>query len=242
MMGRALTHLIAAGFCLASAMALAAGELVVISVTGLVPDVQEGQTILPQSPIRVPPASTVRLLSASGKVIAIQGPYSGPALAQAEAKSATDGSPGVAKLAKFLTERQMAGGALGTMRSAAAPNKAREPQDPWMVAIEDSGAQCARPQKVDLWRKEARATETLLLRSAGGAQAKLSWMAGDNSQELGREFVSDGQSFQAALGSRTSAITLHLLPPSLANPVDIAAWLIEQGCRRQAELYLDKLP
>jgi hypothetical protein len=239
---RGRMFLISAGLCLLAAGARAEDALVVISIAGHIPELHEGQTVKPGAPVRLPAATEVRLLAPSGKVITLQGPYSGPAAQQTDAKSAGGDGQGLASLSKFLTERKMSSASLGTMRSAALPQRLREPQDPWLVVLEDSGQQCARSSKIGLWRRNSSATETLMLRSQDGAAAKLSWAAGDNSQELGQEFAIDGLTFQAVLGSRTSAITLHLLPASLSNPVAIANWMIGKGCRRQAELYLDKLP
>ncbi len=250
MVRRALI-LIAAGIGLMTTAALAEGELVIISVTGLVPDLREGQAVAAGAAIRLPPASTVRLLAASGKVVTVQGPFSGPVPLPSDTKPAGGGTPGLARLARFLTERPVeTEGSLGVMREvslgAARPDelrpRLREPSDPWQVVAEESGAQCARPPAVDLWRKDAGTAATLERPAPPGPAAKTAWPAGKNRLGLPPEFAVDGSTLRVTLGGRTNAITLHLLPTSLSNPVEIVNWMIDKNCHRQAALYLEKLP
>ncbi|MBI4970119.1 MAG: hypothetical protein HZC25_18545 [Rhodospirillales bacterium] len=234
------TLLLALAFGLFALAAQAEGELVVIGITGDLPGLKVGQTIAPGSPIALPAATSLRLLSAAGKTITLTGPYSGPLAAPAESGSAgTD----LARLAKHLTERPLATSALGTVRSAAIPHgMLREPADPWMILIHESGPQCARPPKATLWRRDARADETMFLRAESGATIKDRWPAGEHGRDLPGDLLADGQVVQAALGSRTSLVTLHLLPADQTQPVAIAAWMAEKGCRAQLERFLGALP
>jgi hypothetical protein len=227
-------------FALFALAARAEGELVVIAVTGDLPNLKVGQTVKPGSPIALPAATTLRLLSAAGKTITLTGPYSGPLAAPAEPGGAgTD----LARLAKHLTERPLATGALGTVRSAALPHAMlRDPSDPWMIVIHDSGPHCARASKATMWRRDARADEAIQMRAESGATVKDRWPAGEHGRDLAGELLADGQVLQAALGSRTSLVTLHLAPADLQNPIAIATWMIDKGCRAQLDRFLGALP
>ncbi|MBI4966824.1 MAG: hypothetical protein HZC25_01770 [Rhodospirillales bacterium] len=241
---------VAALVFLASA-AFAQGELVILSVTGLVLDLREGQSVAAGATIRLPAASTVRLLAASGKVVTVQGPFAGPVPLPDDVKPAESGTQGLARLARFLIERPQGTEAslgavrevsLGAVRLTEPARPSREPSDPWQVVAEEAGAQCARPPEIVLWRKNAGPAAPYEMRAQPGPSVKAVWPEGEYRQSLRPEFAVDGMKLQVTLGGRASAITLHLLPPALTNPVDIANWMLDKGCHRQAALYLEKLP
>ncbi|MBF0168572.1 MAG: hypothetical protein HQL45_13180 [Alphaproteobacteria bacterium] len=237
-----LRRLIVAAVCLLAPPALASGELVVISIEGSILGVKEGQMIAPGKQLTLPPASTLRLLSSAGKVTMLKGPFSGALPGAEDVRADTTGeSQDITKLAQFLTERPKATTALGTMRSLGPSKQAQGAKDPWLIIAGQSGEQCARPPKTELWRKNAKADETLILQSKEGISAKFTWPAGKNSLELAREFALDGETVQVTLGKRKSAITLHLLPMWLNNHFEIVNWMIKKDCRRQADHYLSLL-
>ncbi|TAN46728.1 MAG: hypothetical protein EPN26_14810 [Rhodospirillales bacterium] len=235
-----LRHLVTTLFCLLAVPAMAE-ELIVVSFKGKIPGLKDGLVLLPGDTVNLPAASSVRLLSASGKVVSIEGPYSGSVAAAEENKAAPGSQPGVARLAKFLTERQMTSQALGTMRSASDKPSQKQPKDPWQIVFGENGAQCARLPKVEIWRRDNRAKDTLTLRSRDGITAKFLWPAGENSIEMTREFTLDGETVEASMGKKKHSIAVHLLPMELDNPFEIANWLIEKDCTRQAEIYLSQI-
>ena len=229
------------GFALACLLPLAVAaaqfQYVVIAVTGSVPDIKEGKQINAGETIMLPPATSIRLLSATGQMLSLSGPFSGPVAAPAPGAPAGDGQV-ITRLAKFLSERQPTTSALGAMRSVV---QLREPSDPWHIVIDDSGIQCGRPPRVEIWRKDARTETHLQLSSAGGEAARIAWPKGHNTLPLPAKFVVDQSTFQAAMGDRVTAVKLHLPPAALSNPAEIADWMVRVGCRRQVALFLETL-
>lgn len=232
------------GFALACLLPLAAAasqsQYVVIAVTGPVPDIKEGQRINAGETIMLPPATSVRLLSATGQMISLNGPFSGPLAAPSPGAPAGD-SQVITRLAKFLSERQVTTSALGAMRSVVLTTHLKEPSDPWHIVIDDSGVQCGRPPHIQIWRKDARTEAHLQLSSAGSDATRIAWPKGQNALPLPAQFVVDQSTFQAAIGDRVTAVRLHLPPAALSNPAEIADWMVRVGCRRQVALFLETL-
>jgi hypothetical protein len=223
-------------------LAAAAAEIqyVVIAVAGPVADIKEGQTVDVGAPITLPPGASIRLLSATGQTVALEGPFSG-AVAAPSAAAAVGDAQVVTRLAKFLSERRVSGGALGATRSGVVAPQAREPADPWQIVVDESGVQCARPPDVQLWRKNATAEAKVRLSSARGDPVRTAWPRGQNVMPLPAQFVVDRSEIHAGVGDRIVTIGLRLAPAGLSNPAETADWMVRVGCRRQAALFLETL-
>ena len=232
------------GFMLACLplFAAAAAELqyVVIAVTGPEMNIKEGQRIDAGKTITLPPETSVRLLSATGRMISISGPFSGPVAAPETGAPAGDAQV-VARLAKFLSERPAATSALGAMRSVPLTAHTKEPSDPWHIVISESDIQCGRPPHIQMWRKDARKEAHLQLTSAGGDAVRVVWPKEQNTLPLPAQFVVDQSSFQAVVGNQVMTVRLRLSPEALSNPAEIADWMVATGCKRQAILFLETL-
>ncbi len=232
------------GFALACWLPLAAAaaesQYVVIAVTGPGADIKEGQRINAGETIVLPPATSVRLLSATGQMVSLSGPFSGPVAAPSPGAPAGDGQV-VARLAKFLSERPVTTGALGAMRSVPLTARLKEPSDPWHVVMGESGVQCGRPPHIQIWRKDARTEAPLQFSSAGSDAIRAVWPKEQNAWPLPAQFVVDRSTFQVAIGDQVTTVRLHLPPATLSNPAEIADWMVGVGCRRQATLFLGTL-
>lgn len=213
---------------------------VVISVTGPVSDIKEGQTIDAGAPITLPPAASIRLLSATGQTVSLDGPFSGQVAVPSSGGATGDGQV-IARLAKFLSERRIATNALGATRSGVIAPHAREPADPWQIVVDESGVQCGRPSHVQLWRKNASAEVKVRISSAGVDAVRTAWPRGQNALPLPAQFAVDQSTFQAVLGDRVTMISLRLAPANLSNPAEIADWMVRVDCRRQASRFLETL-
>lgn len=231
------------GFALACLLPLATAaesQYVVIAVTGPVPDIKEGQQINAGETVLLPPATSVRLLSATGQMLSLTGPFSGPVAGPSPGAPAGDGQV-ITRLAKFLGERQVTTSALGAMRSVPLTTHLKEPPDSWHIVISESGVQCGNPPHIQMWRKDARTEAYLQLSSSGKDAIRVVWPKGQNALPLPAQFVVDQSTFQAAIGDRVTAVRLHLPPATLSNPAEIADWMVRVGCKRQAALFLETL-
>lgn len=212
-------------------------QLVVTAVSGQAAGLKAGQSLAAGATLDLPAGATVKLLSANGQVIVLKGPHSGPVETQAQSSSGVDDQV-VARLAKFLGERQVQTGALGAIRSG--PPRTREPTDAFMVVVGDQGQQCARGQ-VTLWRRNAERDASLEIRSAGAGSTRLAWPKGTNSMALPPPFALDRISFEVILDGVANSVNLHLAPASIKNPAALADWMVSQKCDRQAALFLSSL-
>ena len=232
------------GFILACLLPLATAsaqsEYVVIAVTGPEMSIKEGQRIDAGKTITLPAAASIRLLSATGQMVTLSGPFSGPAAAPAPGTPAGDGQV-VARLAKFLSERPVTTNTLGAMRSVLSAAHLKEPPDPWHIVISESGVQCGRSPHVQMWRKDARKEAHLQFSSAGGDAVRVVWPKERHTVPLPAQFVVDQSSFQAVVGDQVMAVKLRLSPAALSNPAEIADWMVATGCKRQAMLFLETL-
>ncbi len=228
-----------AGFLSLTAVA-AEPRYVVIAVSGPVSDIKEGQTIDAGASITLPPTASVRLLSATGQTVSLDGPFSGRVAAPSPATAAGDGQV-IARLAKFLSERRIATNALGATRSGVIAPQAREPADPWQIVVDESGVQCGRPSHVQLWRKHASAEVKVRISSAGADPVRTAWPRGQNALPLPAQFAVDQSTFQVGTGDRAATISLRLAPANLSNPAEIADWMVRVGCQRQASRFLETL-
>jgi len=214
-----------------------AGQLVVIdsSAPGLTP----GAILDDSKPIELAAGTTVTLVSESGKVTNLKGPFSG--LPGPAGKSAGGGSGGgslTASLAK-LVGGQSATSKLGVMRS----NKAQVPSDPWALNVERTGNHCARSGSApELWRSKAVKAITLTLKLLPkGARSSTGWPAGaERIGWPGEVALKDGGKYMARMSGKTSAarLVIHLVPADLPTDAHRAVWMAGKGCIGQARALL----
>ena len=127
--------------------AVPAAQMVVVAST--VPDIAPGRTIDGDKPLDIPVGAQLTVISQAGKMLKLEGPYSG-------APGGGGGSDPklLASLSRLLQGPAQESGALGAMRSVSAG----DPLDPWSVDITRTGTHCFSPgATLALWRENAAA-------------------------------------------------------------------------------------
>ncbi len=212
-----------------------AGQLVVIDSSA--PELKPGTIIDDSKSFELAAGTGVTLVSESGKVMILKGPFSG--LPGGDSKSAGGGSL-TASLAK-LVGGQSSTSKLGVMRS----DKAEVPSDPWALNVERSGNHCARAGAAtapDLWRSKADKAVTLTLKMLPkGARASTDWPAGaERIGWPGEVALEDGGKYMARISGRSSAakLVIHLVPADLPTDAHRAVWMAGKGCIGQARALL----
>lgn len=215
----------------------AAGQMVVIEVSGV--DLAPGQMIDGATRLELPAGAKVTLVSESGAVSVIEGPYSG-APGKAAAGDADSGL--VASLAQLVGGKPAQSAALGVMRAA----KSEPLPSAWVVDLRRSGSQCVKAgDKPVLWRSVNTKAATLSLRGLPkGGKAKVKFTAGtDRVDWPDAVAIKDGGQYLARLSGNATAskIVLRLIPADLPTDPHRAAWMADMGCTVQAKALLGGL-
>ena len=213
-----------------------AGDLVVIESTAKA--YPAGKVLKGGTTVKLGKGAKVTLISDSGKMIPLKGPYSGKPGAKAG-----KGDPSLTKaLAGLLGSKSSGKSAIGAMRSA----KRGDPPGAWVVELGRSGTQCVRQGAVaQLWRADAKKAAKLTLKPyPKGKKASVSWKAGADSVAWpAKVAMTDGNKYLARISTSKSAtkVTLRVVPKSLPSDVHRVAWMADAGCKKQARRLLASL-
>jgi hypothetical protein len=221
---------------LTSSIAMAA-ELVIISSTGS--DFKAGQIVDSSNTIKLVNGATLTLISESGKIIALKGPYSGSL--KADVSSAEEGRL-IASLKKIITGDKTEAGSLGVMRSIGGPSL---PQNPWTINTAKSGKYCIITSKpVVLWRaRKLNTSKLVLLNTENGKEVRTVWHAGQSTLFWPRlQPLIDGATYRIDLSGQSSLpkITLAIIP-DLPTQAHAAVWMADNGCSKQALQLINSL-
>jgi hypothetical protein len=178
-------------------------------------------------------------VAANGLIIHLVGPYAGTVKAPPVAEKSSSIVQTISNLMKSNPADR------NTLAVTRQWQVERPSPDPWAVDIATQGPHCVLEKRpVSIWRNNA-ATETpiTLRRSSGGRAADGRWRKGENAVPWppGVEIVS-GQTYRAKIGeSREDVIfDIFVAPRDLPTTAHRVAWIAEHGCRRQAQMLLEK--
>lgn len=224
-----LTLSFTAALTLTSANSIAA-ELVIISTTG--DDFKAGQIINSTSNIKLAKGESIALISENGKLVTLNGPYSGPV--QINISTVQTGSL-LPTLKKIVTGSKTESSSLGVMRSIGG---SIAPPDPWSINSGKGGKYCISLAKpVILWRARSLDTSKLiLLNTENGKEVRTVWHAGQSTLFWPRlQPLVDGATYRIDLSgeSRLPKITLVMVP-DLPTQAHAAVWMADNGCGKQA--------
>lgn len=209
-----------------------AADLVVIksNVQGLA----KGAVIDDAKPISVGAGQSVSLVSSSGAVVTITGPFEGAPSQRA------GGGTGDGRLVASLATLLQGHGADSSQLGATRAGEAEVPDDPFHVNITRSSDHCVPAgAPLKLWRPTTAKTERGKLKSleAGGMQKEFTWTAGEMLADWPAGVpLKDGAAYLITSSDRAtpSRIIVHLIPASAGSGVAQAAWMAENGCNDQA--------
>lgn len=233
-----LISVLICAFTFALSSAAFAADMVIVASTA--PAFSAGQIIQHDTPLDIPAGSSITVIAQNGQSRTLTGPYSGaPGIG-----SGSGGKDGVvASLSGLFAGSGQESATLGVMRSI----PPLPPSDPWVVNIGRSGDHCV-PAKgsVQFWRAQADRTQILVLKHMGKPRAKSQADWTQDAQILTwPEDVPriDGGTYLARIkdGKTARKVTLHIAPDGLKSDVHSAAWMADQGCRRQAIILLSTI-
>ena len=221
-----------------------AGDWVVIHSTD--PGYASGVVLDGTQRLTIPAEKSVTLVSSTGAVIRISGPYAGAPEAGAPESGTPESSPederaGVTSaLSQLLTRAEAKTTRLAASRGPSSSEVAGRP-DLWGIDLTRKGPQCVRTDReVVLWWRAAPsgARITLSRRDDPTRRQDLRWPEGSAQVRWppGLE-LEDAAYWVQPLGEEVSL----LLMPEMESDAHRAAWMADQGCVDQALRVLDAL-
>jgi len=219
------------------------GQLVVIAATNA-GKVVPGSMLQPGDIVNIPAGGWITLITETGGMIQLGGPYSGPVQRKVVRGPKQDpkGLTGtLTKIAGLIAGAKTQSTVLGASRQAEALAAAQP--DPWLMAVDSSGERCVRRQGVQMWRKSGARPAVVSLRSQKAKAAGLKWPAGVQRLQLPPKFIEDGTLIVMKIGQEPRRINLHVTPQGLdlERPGAVLGWMIDRKCSRQAQVYIRRL-
>jgi hypothetical protein len=220
--------------------AASAGEMMVLGASpGLA--VHKGDIVDGAHELVVPAGGRVVLMDPAGRTVALDGPYRG-----APGGKEVEGAGMLRRLSALVTPGARKGHdtVVGAVRDATVP-PSRGPRDPWLVDVSANGDRCVRGGRVTLWRNDARASRTLVMRREPASDwVKSEWPAAQATLGWPKALASeDGAKYRVMLDGplSTKFITLHIAPSAFDNDAARLVWLFESGCGVQADTLIEAL-
>jgi hypothetical protein len=234
----------ASSFALAAALALLAatssaaraGELVVIASTDA--EIGLGAVLDGATAIQLAEGDSITLVSADGRTLKLEGPYSGQPDPAPDAGGA-GGADLLDALSDIVKPADQDVSTAGIMRSSL-----YAPKEPWVIDSGRSGPHCVfsgRPAV--LWRPIAIG-ETAVSLKTDGEQAGVTWRDGSFTVPWPAELpLADGATYELefAVTGKTRQLRIHQMPDGLDSDISRAVWMHEQGCTAQAKVLLGTL-
>ena len=212
---------------LAGTGAADAASLVVVEARGVA--LRPGATLDSAKVLQLKQGQHVTLISDTGSVLKLDGPYNGPPMAS--------GGGGVnlsQTMLALVSQRQSRSGEYGTTRgvvTAALP-------EPWLLDASHSGTGCLLENRTPVfWRPDAKGAAKLTVTPIDRSwKAVATWPAGQSRLTITTEVpMQGGETYVIVLNGEEFAITMTLLPAALINDEMRTAWMANKGCEAQAE-------
>ena len=215
-----------------SGMALAA-PIVVMDAHGV--PLRPGQVIDDAKPIDLSAGQSITLIAANGDTLKLRGPYHQRPLAG----TGGGGSLTIA-LSSLLVRKGVRASDIGAVRAA----NAVELPEPWVVDVSHPGTRCVREgEPIVFWRASTERSGMLDIAPLNRAwRLTAPWAAGSDRLPAPKELPVPGRAtYVIDIGEGPVAITLLVMPATLANDRMRAAWMFEKSCNLQAETLAQSL-
>ena len=239
---RALLASVLTGVCClcTAGVALAAQMLVVIDAHNADDALKPGIMISADAAVTLAAGARLSLLSESGRLVVLTGPYEGKADTRGQNAGAPEAATVMTKLSRLIAG-QKSTVVTGAARSIAGGKDGRVPPHPAFISLEAGGEKCALSRWPELWRSDSKNTVSLTLTNRQGLVTALDWPAGENRIDLPSAYLEDGATVTANLAGRAVDLHLNVHPGNVRNPTEVFAWMADKGCTEQASALLAAL-
>jgi len=189
--------------------------------------------------ISVPEGARITLLSQSGAMQVIDGPFSGnPSSEGGETEAAPDA--GWSAVLALVGDPDARSDVMGASRKT--DGEFLVPPGIWHVSVDSSGPRCSAAGEVTLWRKDARTASDVSVRNGAGRLTDLNWAEGDQVLSLPASFAQPGRMI-VSVGGELRDLELAVAPEHVAtgSPGQVLAWLLDRKCQRQALTLIERV-
>ena len=225
------------GLLMFTTAAHGANEYVIVAADGAAATYSPGATLSAGSTIKLQDGAKLTLLSKSGNVIKLNGPYSGAL----PGKSGGDGgTTAISKIAKLVAGNAKRSRTLGATRAGSAP---RRPNNVWMANVGRTRNICAKPDAAVLWRKRAKAPAAITVSGQGTSPASLIWPSGKHTVTLPPAAIRDNTDITIITAGRSLKAKLHVAPSALdfENKTLLLGWMASRNCADQVTAFIRQL-
>lgn len=214
---------------------MARADFVVLAASGATGGLQPGARLADDATLSLPDGAKVTLMSRDGRMLTLEGAYSGPLDQRLEAAATARGNDGtLQKLSKLL----QGGDARSTVLGAARAGAGDIPPPPgiWHVSVDSSGPRCVQPGALQLWRRDAGQDSPVTLRSASGRRDGLTFAKDRHVLTVENAVSEDDDRLLVSLGDDLRDLALAHRPDTLADasPGELLVWMLDRDCKRQA--------
>jgi len=213
-------------------MGAARAETVVVAASGGT-TLSPGTRLDPAQVISLPEGARLTLLSQTGALRVIDGPFDGAAVTQAEAGSDGAADEQWSAVLALVGDPDARSDVMGASRET--DGAFIVPPGVWQISVDSSGPRCTVPGTVMLWRRAADQRATISVRSAIGRLTDVTWPADEPVLALPPEFAAPGRVVVSVDGDLRE-LTLAVAPDDLASAPagQVLSWLMSEKCQRQA--------
>ena len=220
---------------LALAKTVTAAPVVILS--GEVNGQGPGSLVEETTIVSIPAGALLMFNDPTGQTKTLTGPFEGPLNADPSGTAPTSG------LDRLVASRAAEQARLGAIRAA----PGHLPREAELISVAQTSVQClAQNADARLWRPETLNADSFfkLTQVDGNAVARSVWHAdvAEIAWPADVPLVSGGRYLvELEIAPRPVEITLFVAPDNLDSEADLAAWMGQVGCRRQAFALLDRI-
>ncbi|MBF0357361.1 MAG: hypothetical protein HQL70_02065 [Magnetococcales bacterium] len=209
-----------------------ADNLIVYSAKGV--ELQSGAVISSNDDLTLKRGQEVSLISPTGKIIRLIGPYNGLPMSTKDNKNKKSVKEALLNLLSDASSDQES---FGITRSTddvfKLASKPAPLPSPWVIDATHDGPYCYQEGgKIIFWRSDKNQSTDVSISIVDHAwHAKAVWSKGKSKLALPNAMpVIDGATYQITLDRQKTQGTLNIVPGSLQSKMAQAAWLKEKGC------------
>ena len=212
------------------ARTLAAAEsFVVVEARGV--DLLPGAAVDGGQPLALGQGQEVVLISASGRMLKLIGPYNQAPGAQ----GAESGTDVVGALKSLVVSQGPRSGSVGLVRGAEGEVV---PPQPWLVDVTHAGNRCVREgEPIVFWRPSDTSAATLAIMPYDRSwRIRADWPAGAHEAVAPKSVpFHDDATYMISLNGTERTINLITIPATVSTDEMRAGWMVEKGCQAQAQ-------
>ncbi len=239
-MRRTLRMAIVIGLLVTGTGVACADEFVVVAASGET-GLRPGASISGNEMLTLATGSRITLLSRSGALQVIDGPFSG---VPAETGPVAEGALPEGKwntLKTLIGDPDARSDVMGASRNL--DTAYALPPRIWTVNVDSSGPRCSPQSGIVLSRRAAEKQVEVSARSSQSRATDLIWQQGETELSLPPGFAVEDGRLVVSLDGKVREIELKVRPDRLegAAPGALLTWLLDQKCNRQALTLIERV-